>query len=78
MKWDEVPQGATMSMTPEQAMSLRRGGTKTFLAGAVCGAVCLLALQSCSDGNSKTPDQPTHPPSATAPAHHTTAPPSGR
>lgn len=56
MKWNELPEGATLSMSKEDAMAMRGGGTKTFIAGVICGGLLILGLQSCgSDEPSKTP-----------------------
>ena len=71
MKWDEVPDGTAMSITKEGAMAMRRGGTKTFLTGAACGAIALFALQSCASDHPADASHPATSVSSTA-APHTT------
>lgn len=58
MKWNELPEGATLSMSKEDAMALRGGGPRTFVAGMICGAVLLVGLQSCGADDGKTPPKP--------------------
>lgn len=58
MKWSEVPDGASLAMSKETAMSMRAGRTKPFVYGVICGALLTISLQSCGDDNTKTPDTP--------------------
>lgn len=67
MKWNDVPDGVSFAMTKDTAMSMRAGRTKPFMYGMVCGAVCLLALQSCGgDSDTADKDKPSPGPSITA------------
>lgn len=63
MKWNDLPDGATLSMSKEDAMSLRGGGPRTFIAGMICGGLLLIGMQSCDNDNKK---QPKPQPSQTA------------
>ena len=57
MKWNDLPDGATLSMSKEDAMAMRGGGPRTFVAGMICGGLLLIGLQSCGS-ESKTPPKP--------------------
>lgn len=57
MKWNDLPDGATLSMSKEDAMAMRGGGPRTFVAGMICGGLLLIGLQSCGSEN-KTPPKP--------------------
>lgn len=70
MRWNEVPEGASLAMSRDTAMEMRAGKPKAFMYGMVCGAVCVLALQSCgggSDAANKDKPNPSPGPTATAP-----------
>jgi len=57
MKWNEVPDGASLAMSKETAMEMRGSRKGPFIVGAICGASLILALQSCgADNNTKQPD----------------------
>src|SRR3546814_15869701 len=47
LRWDDIPDGASIAISKKSAMEIRGGGPKTFFSGMVCGAVCLLMLPSC-------------------------------
>lgn len=64
MKWNEVPDGTSLAMSKETAMSMRGSRKPPFVAGVICGVLLLSSLQSCGDDDSKT-DKPTPRPSAT-------------
>lgn len=67
LRWDDIPDGASIAISKKSAMQMRGGGPRTFFSGMACGAICLLMLQSCGsdDSNSKT-DKPKPSPSASA------------
>lgn len=73
MRWNEVPDGTTFSMSKDTAMELRAGKPKAFGAGIICGAVLTLVLQSCGadDADKKQPD-PKPGPAVTTPHKPTT------
>jgi hypothetical protein len=69
LRWDDIPDGASIAISKKSAMEMRGGGPKTFFSGMVCGAVCLLMLQSCGSDDSST-DKPNPKPSPSASASH--------
>lgn len=66
LRWDDIPDGASIAISKKSAMEMRGGGPKTFFSGMVCGAVCLLMLQSCGSDDAKKDDKPKPSSSATA------------
>ena len=66
MKWEELPQGATVSMSKGDVEELRGSGVKTFVTGAICGALLVIGLQSCSSEAPKGGVKPTPKPSQSA------------
>lgn len=63
MKWNEVPDGTSLAMSKETAMSMRGSRKAPFVAGVICGVLLLSSLQSCGDDGKD--DKPTPRPSAT-------------
>jgi hypothetical protein len=66
MRWNEVPEGASLAMSRDTAMEMRAGKPKAFMYGMVCGAVCVLALQSCGGSDDNSTDKPKPGPSVTS------------
>ncbi|QKY78615.1 hypothetical protein SEA_DRYAD_77 [Streptomyces phage Dryad] len=67
MKWDQIPEGTSFAMSQKGVDELRAGKPKAFGAGVICGAVLVIALQSCGGpDDDKTPDKPTNGPSVSA------------
>lgn len=67
LRWDDIPDGASIAISKKSAMQMRGGGPRSFMWGMACGAVCVLALQSCDSDDSKKDDSPKgNKPSATA------------
>jgi len=56
MKWNEVPDGVSLSMSKEDAMGMRGSRKGPFLAGVICGAVMLIGLQSCGSEDANKPE----------------------
>lgn len=65
LRWNEIPDGASIAINKKAAMEMRGGGPRTFLTGMVCGAIAILALQSCGTNDDKG-DKPNTSPSVTA------------
>lgn len=65
MKWDQIPEGTSFAMSQKGVDELRAGKPKAFGAGIICGAVLVIALQSCGS-DSKADDSPKPGPSASA------------
>jgi len=66
MRWNQVPDGASLALSKEAAMEMRGGGPKTFFTGVICGVVLTIGLQSCGGDSTKTDDTPKPGASATA------------
>jgi len=57
MKWDQIPEGTSFAMSQKGVNELRAGKPRAFGAGVICGAVLVIALQSCGGpDNDKQPD----------------------
>jgi len=63
MRWNQVPDGASLALSKEAAMEMRGGGPKTFFTGVICGVVLTIGLQSCGTSDHKTTDKPSDKPS---------------
>lgn len=61
MKWNEVPDGASLAISKKAAMQMRGGGPKTFFTGMACGAVAVLVLQGGSADDQNNKDKPNKP-----------------
>lgn len=72
MRWNQVPEGASLAMSRDTAMEMGAGKPKAFIYGAVCGAVGLLMLQSCGGSDNAKTDKPNPSPgpSITATQNH--------
>lgn len=53
LKWDDIPDGASIAINKKAAMEMRGGGPSTFMTGLVVGAIGLLMLQSCGSDTDK-------------------------
>lgn len=58
MRWNDIPDGASLSMSKEDAMAMRGGGPRTFIAGMICGGLLLIGMQSCDDNKAQPKPQP--------------------
>lgn len=57
MKWDQIPEGTSFAMSQKGVNELRAGKPRAFGAGVICGAVLVIALQSCgANDDTKKPD----------------------
>lgn len=65
MRWNDIPEGTSFAMSQDGVDQLRAGKPKAFGAGIICGAVLVLALQSCGSSDTKSDDTPKPSPSAT-------------
>lgn len=69
MRWNDVPENVSFAMSRDTAMEMRAGKPKAFMWGMACGAVCLLALQSCGADDSKS-DSPSPSPKPSVSSTH--------
>lgn len=67
LRWDDIPDGASIAISKKAAMQMRGGGPSTFMWGMATGAACVLLLQGCGSDDKKSDDTPkSNKPSATA------------
>jgi hypothetical protein len=58
MRWNDVPDGASLAMSKETAMEMRGSRKAPFITGVICGVVLTISLQSCGADDNKTTDKP--------------------
>lgn len=58
MKWQDLPNRATISMGKADVEKLRGGSAKMFVSGMVVGAIALLVLQGTTTAEVTKPDKP--------------------
>lgn len=68
LRWDDVPDGASIAISKKSAMEMRGGGPSTFMWGMATGAACVLLLQGCGSDDKK--DDPAPKPSSSASTTH--------